>query len=135
MAVDQGLLSVLTLAVNLVLIRLGTKSEYALFCIITSCILLTQSIQNGALGTPLVVLGGRVPKSELPGLLGYLHRINGAAALMAAALCAGVAYFVPRAHGGRSLGLPMGAAIAVLGFWLREYRRTNQLRDGLFRGL
>jgi O-antigen/teichoic acid export membrane protein len=129
MAVDQGILSLATLFVNLLLIHRGTKPEYALFCIVMSCILLGQSVQNGAVCTPLVVLGGRLGMREIPTLTSYLQRINLWGALGAAVICGGLTFIVPGRPVGPGLGLATGAALAVVGLWLREYRRTRQLRE------
>ncbi len=135
MAVDQGILSLLTLFLNLVLIHRGTKPEYALFCIVMSCILLAQSVQNGAVCTPLVVLGSRVGSPELPTLKSYLQRINLWGTLVAAVICSGLTFLVPGRPVHPGFGLAIGTAVAVVGLWLREYRRTNQLREGQFGAL
>jgi len=128
-ALDQGLLSVLMLSVNLALIHWGTKAEYALFAIVMSAILLSQSIQNAAICVPLMVLGRLWEPREFPGFEAHLRRMNLAGATISAAACAGLALASTGGNHSLNLGLAGAAGLAVAGVWLREYRRTTQLRE------
>ena len=130
MVVDQGILSALMLVMNLALIRGGNKDDYALFVIVMSVILLAQTIQNATICMPLMVMGPGWDAREREGFRAHLRSVNARGGVLSAVVCGAGALAWGWRNGHVDVGLVMSAGLAVLGVWLREYRRTVQLQEG-----
>jgi O-antigen/teichoic acid export membrane protein len=62
--VDQALLSVLSLAIGLLFVRLSSKSEYALYAQMSALVLLVSSAATATINSPLMTL---LPQTPEPG--------------------------------------------------------------------
>lgn len=55
-AIDQGLLSAFNLGLGVAFIKLATKADYADYALVTTALLLVQSLQNALVSSPLATL-------------------------------------------------------------------------------
>jgi len=126
-AIDEALLGVLSLALALVLIQGGSKAEYGVFALVSSVILLFRGAQGSLVLTPLATVGGRLRGRERVGFVRGLARFQvGFGVVVALALTGGLWVFV----GDGGWGLAAGSGLALIGNWLREFRRGLAVMEG-----
>jgi O-antigen/teichoic acid export membrane protein len=126
-AIDEVLLSVLSLALALVLIRGASKAEYGVFALVSGIILLLRCAQNALVLTPLATLGARLGASERGSFVRAMSRLQaGFGAALALLITAGV--WIAAGHDAWLLAV--GSGLALAGNWLREYRRGLAVLDG-----
>lgn len=125
-AVDEALLSALSLAVAMALIRGATKEEYGLYTLVIGLVLLVRGAQNALVLTPLATAGGRLRGAERAAFVRALGGLQGwLGALLALALGCGAWL----AAGGDAWVLAAGSGLSLIGAWLREFRRAVALLD------
>ena len=126
-AVDEALLSVLSLALALILLRGASKAEYGVFALVSGIVLLLRCAQSALVLTPLATLGARLRGSEQASFIRALSRLQAAfGASLALTVTAAVWLFVGR----DAWLLAAGSGLALAGNWQREYRRGLALLDG-----
>lgn len=123
--VDQGLVSAANLAIGLVFIAFGDKTDYGIYVQLFALVMLSQSIQNALINGPWVTLGPKYQRRRSRALSAHLFRLQ---SIVSAAL-AGVG-FIALLGAAYWLALPtlttaVAVAFAVLipGLWLREFAR------------
>jgi O-antigen/teichoic acid export membrane protein len=126
-AVDEVLLSGLSLAVALALIRGGGKVEYGIFALVSGIILLIRGAQNSLVLTPLATLGGRLQGVER---LAFVHAMSRLQTVLGVVLALVVAGGIWLYVGSGSWFLAIGSGLALAGAWLREYGRGLAMLDG-----
>ncbi len=126
-AVDEALLGILSLALALVLIAGASKAEYGVFALVSSVILLFRGAQGSLVLTPLATVGGRLRGRERVAFVRGMSRFQaGFGVLVAIAMTGGLWLFV--GHG--EWGLAAGSGLALIGNWLREFRRGLAVMEG-----
>jgi len=107
--------------VQMALVLTASKSEYGLFTLVMSYILVGQSIFSAFFGAPLITALSRLPgesQSEAA-MVARSWQLRAALAL-AAAFVVGVALFSPR----QSIALTIAAAMTFVGLSYRDAQRT-----------
>jgi O-antigen/teichoic acid export membrane protein len=128
-AVDEALLSGISLAQAIVLVHAASKDEYGRFALVTALLLLMRGVQNALVLTLLSTQGARRSGAERASFVRTLARLQGRLGmLLAVVLGLGVAATTG------APALAVGSALSLAGGWLREYRRGVALLEGDNRG-
>jgi O-antigen/teichoic acid export membrane protein len=123
-AIDEALLSGLSLVVALALVHGASKQEYGLFALVTALLLLLRGVQNALVLTLLSTQGARRAGSSRASFVRTLSRLQaGLGWLLAVVLAGGVALYTGAAV------LAASSGIALAGGWMREYRRGVALLE------
>lgn len=124
-ALDQALLSAFNLLLGLAFIRLAPKSEYALYVLLTTGLLLAQSVQNAIVASPLTTLWpGQVDDEGRRRVAGAAARVQRwlTAAVLLLGLCTAVVFaLADDDRGWTALAVALGGA----GLLAREYTRAR----------
>ena len=124
---DEALLSALNLGLALVLIRGGSKTDYGVYSLVSGIIVLVRGAQSSMVLTPLATMGGRLKGDGRAAFIRALSQLQaGFGIIVALALAGGIWLFV----GGAAWPLALGSGVALLGTWLREFRRGVALLEG-----
>jgi len=123
---DQAVLSGLNMFVGGLFIAAAPKEEYGTYTLAFAFVLLLNSVQNAVITTPLTTNGARLGTVEQENMVDAMFRLQiGLVAALAAATAVGLWLWALAHHGPWSGWLTAGVALAVVGAWLREFRRTE----------
>jgi O-antigen/teichoic acid export membrane protein len=127
---DQALLSAINLAIAVLFIRFAPKEEYGCYTLVNGLVLLVGGVQAALVTTPLTANGARLVGAAQEQFVAVVLRLQTLLGLgFAALLAAGI--WLHGAGGGAGAGLlAVGAALAALGTWMREFQRTAQFLRG-----
>ena len=135
MIVDQAVLSALSLGLSVVFIYAGTKAEFSLYALVSSGLLLGLGVQNAIIITPLIVNGARFAPDERTSLRRQLVNLQLPLSILVG-IAGGVAAAIALGHGSRApAAMPGAVLVAVLGGWLREFRRGEQILEQRYAAL
>jgi O-antigen/teichoic acid export membrane protein len=124
-AIDEALLSGLSLAIAVALVHGAAKEEYGAFALVGALLLLLRGVQNALVLTLVSTQGARRSGPRRASFLRALSDLQaGLGVVLAVALAIGVALYTG------ALALAASAAIALAGGWMRDYRRGCALLEG-----
>lgn len=134
-ATDQALLSLVSLAVSLALIRLGTKSDYGLYVLLLAPVYLVQGLQNAILISPFSTRFGSGAANQAEGaqralFWGQIYFV----ALAGVAGAIGVRFMAERVGVQATGYLPIFFGVGLGGWLVREWIRAHQYVVGDVRG-
>src|SRR5437016_3184405 len=123
---DQAVLSGLNMFIGGLFIAAAPKEEYGTYTLAFAFVLLLNSVQNAVITTPLTANGARLGSTEQENMVDAMFRIQtGLVAALGVATAAGLWLWALAHHGPWSGQLTLGVALAVVGAWMREFRRTE----------
>lgn len=130
-AVDQALLSVLNFGIGLTFIRVSSKSEFALYTLMATALLLFQSTQNAIINAPAATLISAAPSSGDRAAAYAAARHIQAWMLVVVMLIGGAGAVVAWLAGFHSLAaLAVAACVCAIGALSREYARAMHYLEG-----
>lgn len=128
--VDQALLSALSFALSLVLIRYAAPAEFGLYSQLLNLQSLFSVVHAGLFVSGLLALHSTVPATGRAGLAASLARADARFGLACAPLIAATTYVGAFAlNGAISVACALASALAIIGLWWREFSRAAYFAD------
>lgn len=128
---DQAWLSAVNFAVGLLLIRLSTKVDYALYVQLFAALMLSVSIRQSLVGSPLLTLAPRRTGDDREALFNATFALQGMLALALIVIAAAGALLIDWwvASVTVPFTLVAGSTAWLLGYWWREFVRLRFFAD------
>lgn len=122
---DQGWLSVVNLVIGLSFIRFALKADYGIYVQLFAALMLSTSVQNALITTPLTTLGAKRDPTRQAELTQHLFWLQFSIALFLACFAGAGILLLQKGFNlpGMTPVLALTFALCVLGTWLREYLR------------
>jgi O-antigen/teichoic acid export membrane protein len=134
---DQALMSGLSLFIGALFIARAPKEEYGVYALVVALVLLLNGVQNALVCTPLTANGARLQGEEQGAFIDRMFGLQTSLALVLAGLTGVGIWMWERGSGhAETEALARATAVAVMGAWMREFRRTeNFLRLQVWKAL
>jgi len=124
--IDQAVLSGLNMFIGGLFIATATKEEYGVYALAFAFVLLLNSVQSAVITTPLTANGARLNAVHQERLVDAMFRLQtGLLIVLGVVTAFGVRLWAQAQGDGLSWGLALGTSIAMVGAWMREFRRTE----------
>jgi hypothetical protein len=128
--VDQALLSALSFALSLALIRLAPASEYGLYTQLLNLQSLFSVVHAGIFVSGLLALHPALTGDERLALASRMARSDARFGIVGAAVVTALTFVGAAALGHPvSPGLALASALAIVGLWWREFARASQFAE------
>lgn len=123
---DQAWLSGLNFVIGILFIKTGTKEDYGLYNMLFGALLLTQSVQNALVNSPMTTLAPKKQDGDYRKFISAVFTFQNMLAGVLALTAGAVLFFVSVL--GRHAAVDQSMSIVIIGsipgLWLREFIRT-----------
>lgn len=128
---DQAWLSAVNFAVGLLLIRLAPKTDYAIYVQLFAALMLSVSVRQALVGSPLLTLASRRRGEAREALFRATFALQGMLATVAIIVAVVAGWLIGRVQPDWHVpgALLLGSGGWLLGYWWREFVRIRFFSD------